>query len=67
MNNEFTPIRVLCSWSRSLNVTYVTLADTRAVQLTSFAKQKVLGTLTSKIEETQSFNNGKKFVTPLLM
>jgi len=58
MNSDFAPVRVLCSWSKSVNITYVTLADTRAVQLTSHAKQKVLGTLISKIEEHHAWNYG---------
>jgi len=57
MNPDFHPLRVMCTWSKSLNVTYVTIADTRPVQMAPTLKQKVLTTLTSKIEENYATNN----------
>ena len=43
-------------------VTYVTLADTRTVQINPNLKQKVIATLISKIEENYDFNSGKIYL-----
>jgi len=57
MNPDFHPLRVMCTWSKSLNVTYVTLADTRPVPIAASLKHKILSTLTAKIEENYATNN----------
>ena len=58
MNNDLIPVRVLCSWSKTTNLTYVTLADTRPLDINSGMKHKIIGMLTSKFEENQAFNDG---------
>lgn len=59
-NIDFQPTRVLCTWSKSLSVIYVTLADTRAVELSKMLKGKFVSTITSKLEEVGSLED----VTP---
>ncbi len=59
MNNEFFPVRILSAWSRTLNVTYVTIADCRTAELQNSMKHKVLGTLINKFEEKYAFNDSK--------
>jgi len=59
MNNEFFPVRILCAWSKTLNVSYVTIADCRTSELHNSTKHKVLGTLISKFEEKYAFNDSK--------
>ena len=54
---DFTATRILCSWSKSLSITYVTLADTRQSDLPSISKQKVLSTLIAKVEESSAIND----------
>ena len=41
-----------------MNITYVVMADTRAADLNPMMKQKLLSTLSSKIEETSGLNDG---------
>ena len=48
---DYTAIKIICSWSKSLSVTYVTFADTRVSDIPSVSKHKVLSTLIAKIEE----------------
>lgn len=59
MNNEFFPVRILTAWSKTINVTYVTIADCRTSELQNSMKHKVLGQLITKFEEKYAFNDSK--------
>ena len=59
MNNDLIPVRVLCSWSKTTNLTYITLADTRPLDINAGMKHKIIGMLTTKFEECQAFHDGK--------
>jgi hypothetical protein len=59
MGNDFTPVRVLTAWSKTMNVTYLTIADSRTTELQPVLKQKVLSQLSAKYEEGNVFNDGK--------
>jgi len=57
MNPEFTLVRVLCAWSKTTNITYATFADSRSIRINPNVKNKVLGILTTKMDETHAFND----------
>lgn len=46
--NEYLPIRILCSWSRSLNLTLLTIVDYRYVNQPKVKLAKTLSVLASK-------------------
>jgi len=56
-NKDFTPVKILCTWSKTMNVTYITMADSRTTEFAPSVKQKILSTLTNKIEESCGLNN----------
>ena len=58
MNTDFTLVRVLCAWSKTTNITYATFADSRSLRINPNVKNKVLGIMTTKMDETHAFNNG---------
>ncbi len=58
MNQDFTLVRILCAWSKTTNITYATFADSRSIQINPNVKNKVLGLMTTKMDETHSFNDG---------
>jgi myosin-5 len=47
-NKDFLPIRVLCSWSKSLSLTVLTIVDCRYVKQTKTQLAKTLGVLVNK-------------------
>ena len=49
--SDFTPTRILCTWSKSLSVTYATIADTRPIDTPRIMKDKIISTLIQKLEE----------------
>lgn len=54
---EFTPLRISCTWSKSISVTYVTIADTRTLDVPAKVKDKVLSTLIQKTEESNALSD----------
>lgn len=50
-SNDFYVVRILATWSKNLNILYVTLADTRATALSQPSKSKIVNTLHYKWEE----------------
>mgnify|MGYP000846203966 FL=1 len=50
-NIDLQPTRVLCTWSKALSLIYVTLADTKTVEMTKIMKGKFASTITTKLEE----------------
>ena len=61
MNINFIPVRVLCSWSKTTNITYITLADARAIDAVTATKHKITTTLTAGFEENHALNDGILF------
>lgn len=43
--NDFIPIRVMVSWSKSVSLIYATIADLRNTNHSQAAKHKILSTL----------------------
>ena len=58
MNINFIPVRILCSWSKTTNLTYITLADARTIDAVTATKHKITATLTAGYEENQTFKDG---------
>ena len=54
---DFTPVRIFCTWSKTISVTYVTIADTRTVEDPVKIKDKVITTLIQKTEETHALSD----------
>lgn len=54
-STDFTPVRLMTTWSRSMSITYITIADCRTLDLTSQIKTKIITTLTQKIEDSSAF------------
>jgi hypothetical protein len=59
MNSEYYPVRVMTAWSKTLNVTYLNIADCRASDVQSALKHKVLASLIGKYEEQYALNDSK--------
>jgi hypothetical protein len=58
MSADFTPVRVLTAWSKTMSVSYLTIADSRTTELQPVLKQKILSQLSLKYEEGNVFNDG---------
>lgn len=59
MNINYNPIRIHCAWSKTMSVTYVTIADTRTSDAPINLQQKILSQLITKIEESYACHDGK--------
>jgi len=67
MNPDLFPARILCAWSKTTNVTYVTLADSRTMRANPLVKHKILGILNTKMDEMQAINDGKNLYPSILI
>eukprot|EP00828_Plagiopyla_frontata_P043849 TRINITY_DN6990_c0_g1_i2.p1 TRINITY_DN6990_c0_g1~~TRINITY_DN6990_c0_g1_i2.p1 ORF type:complete len:249 (+),score=40.82 TRINITY_DN6990_c0_g1_i2:31-777(+) len=46
--SEFTPVRLLSTWSKTISIVYVTFADSRGAEVPNQIKNKIFQTLTTK-------------------
>jgi hypothetical protein len=58
MNADYNPVRIFCAWSKTMSVTYVTIADSRTAELQSGLRSKILNQMTTKIEESNASYEG---------
>lgn len=54
---DIIPVKIMCSWSRSMSVSNITLADLRTVEIGPQAKTKLVSTLVSNIEDNRAWAN----------
>lgn len=61
--SEYAPFKINCTWSKTMSLTYLTIADMRTVghELNRAAKLKVINQLASKIDEDQAYLDSKTF------
>ena len=57
---EFAPYKINCHWSKSISVTYLSIADMRTTDINKSTKIKIMNTLAAKIDEDQVMNDSKK-------
>jgi len=60
MNINYHPVRIHCAWSKTMSVTYVTIADTRTSDASTNLQQKILSQLITKIEESYACHDGDR-------
>ena len=48
---DLAPIKILTAWSKTMSVTYLTIADTRTVDQPNPAKDKILSLMIQKLDE----------------
>ena len=60
MNADFNPVKVFCAWSKTMSVTYVTIADSRTAELQNGLKSKIINQMSTKIEESYAIHEGMK-------
>ena len=52
----------MCAWSKSISVTYISLADCRTIDLAPAVKTRVFKTLIAKIQEEHAVQHSKLFL-----
>lgn len=54
---DFVPVRLLSTWSRTMSVTYITIADCRTLDAAGQVRTKLFSTLIQKFEECCALND----------
>lgn len=59
IQDEFTPLKLYCKWSKAVTVCYITIADFRDVKETKKVRDKISNQVNTRWEEVY---NQSKFI-----